>query len=134
MLSLRSPNASGEQDEQEFLAGRGVVLSRVAMATGVSISQGIALAEKAVEILADEQNQPVFVHCAKGMHRAGAVVAAYRVSHCGWSEEEARTELLRYANDSESTDWACEVLREYCRRRRAEGDRHDDEVLDAVSE
>lgn len=132
VLSLYEPGVSGDRKEQAVLAENGVAFRRVPMRSMESTPEVIALVEEAVQILADEQNQPVFVHCLAGMHRTGVVIAAYRVTHCGWSEEEARTELLRYANDSVHTDWACEVFSEYCRRRRVDADRHDDEVLDAV--
>jgi len=132
VLSLRSSNSSDERDEEEFLAARGVAHRRVAMDARAPISDGLALAEQAVQILADEQNQPLFVHCAGGMHRAGAVVGVYRVTHCGWSEEEALRELLQYADDSKYTIWALSVVREHCRRRGADADRHD-EVVDAGS-
>lgn len=48
------------------------------------------------EAVMDKSRQPVFVHCAGGRHRTGAMVAAYRVEFCGWSLKQAMKELRSY--------------------------------------
>jgi tyrosine-protein phosphatase SIW14 len=116
VLSLRNLDVADEREELEILAGRGVVFRRVSMRALDPIPEALARVEEAVQIVADEQNHPVFVHCTAGMHRTGAVIAAYRFSYCGWSEEQALAELRRYANRSDETDWACKVFRAYCQR------------------
>ena len=42
------------------------------------------------------ENQPVFVHCKRGADRTGAFVAAYRITHEGWTGERALAEAERY--------------------------------------
>lgn len=48
---------------------------------------------KALSVMTDPANQPVFLHCSRGVDRAGVVVAVYRMEVDGWSEEEAEAEL-----------------------------------------
>jgi len=49
--------------------------------------------DAAAAALADADNYPLFVHCAAGVHRTGATIAAYRMKYCGWDLERALAEL-----------------------------------------
>ena len=51
---------------------------------------------RVLAIINDSQNWPVFVHCHHGEDRTGTIIAVYRISHDGWSAEEARKEAKRY--------------------------------------
>lgn len=51
---------------------------------------------RVMEIIDAPENGPVFVHCKRGSDRTGTVVAAYRISHKGWTAECARSEASRY--------------------------------------
>ena len=42
------------------------------------------------------ENWPVFVHCQRGADRTGVVIAAYRISHEKWTDEQAITEAKRF--------------------------------------
>lgn len=46
-----------------------------------------------LQIVANEDRTPAFVHCWKGSDRTGLMCAVYRVAICGWSKEEAISEM-----------------------------------------
>ena len=50
-------------------------------------------AQRFLEIVNDQANWPVYVHCAGGRHRTGVMVAAYRVSVDGWDIKRAYQEM-----------------------------------------
>lgn len=52
--------------------------------------------DQALAILSDPDRQPVLVHCARGTHRTGAIVASWRVDQQGWDPEQAVLEMTRY--------------------------------------
>jgi len=52
-----------------------------------------ATVRKALSVMTDPANQPVFVHCSVGTDRTGVVVAVYRMEVDGWSEAEAMEEM-----------------------------------------
>lgn len=43
-----------------------------------------------------EENGIVFVHCRRGHDRTGTVVAVYRISHDGWTDQEAKREAKQF--------------------------------------
>jgi protein tyrosine/serine phosphatase len=51
---------------------------------------------KVIAIMADPANQPVYIHCALGQDRTGAVVAAYRMEVDRWSLAEAEAEMQAF--------------------------------------
>jgi len=52
-----------------------------------------AVVRVALSMMTDPANQPVFVHCSRGVDRTGVVVAVYRMEVDGWSEAEAEAEM-----------------------------------------
>lgn len=55
--------------------------------------------EKVLKILAlinDSKNWPVFIHCNHGKDRTGTIIACYRISHDGWTLDQAMKEAKRY--------------------------------------
>jgi len=52
-----------------------------------------AVVRMALSVMTDPVNQPVFVHCSRGVDRTGVVAAVYRMEVDGWSEAEAEAEM-----------------------------------------
>ena len=48
-----------------------------------------------LEIIAAPENGRVFVHCKTGVDRTGMIVAVYRMTHEGWSSNDALAEAER---------------------------------------
>ena len=49
-----------------------------------------------LSLVNDPANGPVYVHCKGGKHRTGALTAAYRITHDGWTADQAFEEMKRY--------------------------------------
>lgn len=49
-----------------------------------------------LSLVNDPANAPVYVHCKGGKHRTGALTAAYRITHDGWTADQAFAEMERY--------------------------------------
>jgi protein tyrosine/serine phosphatase len=52
--------------------------------------------ERILALINAPENQPVFVHCNHGKDRTGTIVAVYRITHDGWTSEQAKAEAKRY--------------------------------------
>jgi protein tyrosine phosphatase (PTP) superfamily phosphohydrolase (DUF442 family) len=53
-------------------------------------------AARFLEIVNDQANWPVFVHCAGGRHRTGAMIAVYRMTMDHWTVDQAYKEMKQY--------------------------------------
>jgi tyrosine-protein phosphatase SIW14 len=49
-----------------------------------------------LKLVNDPANQPVYVHCKSGKHRTGGMTAIYRISHDGWTVDQAYKEMEDY--------------------------------------
>src|SRR4030095_1204682 len=54
------------------------------------------VANKFLSIVTDEANWPVYVHCAGGRHRTGAMTAVYRMTIDGGDTAKAYDEMKKY--------------------------------------
>jgi tyrosine-protein phosphatase SIW14 len=70
-----------------------------------------AAVRKALSVMTDPANQPVFVHCSRGVDRTGVVAAVYRMEVDGWSEAEAEAEMEAFGSHG---IWS--QFKEYVRR------------------
>ena len=48
------------------------------------------------DIVNDPANWPVYVHCKGGRHRTGAMTGIYRITHDGWTADQAWQEMKAY--------------------------------------
>jgi protein tyrosine/serine phosphatase len=53
-------------------------------------------ATRFLETVNNQANWPVYVHCAGGRHRTGAMTAVYRMSVDGWNIDQAYKEMKQY--------------------------------------
>lgn len=53
-------------------------------------------AQRFMEIVNDQSTWPVYVHCAGGRHRTGAMIAVYRITNDGWDIDRAYQEMKDY--------------------------------------
>jgi len=49
-----------------------------------------------LKLVNDPNNWPVYVHCKGGRHRTGALTAVYRITHDGWTADQAYKEMKAY--------------------------------------
>jgi tyrosine-protein phosphatase SIW14 len=52
--------------------------------------------DQVLSLIEAPESGVVFVHCARGEDRTGVVIALYRISHDGWTSEQAKEEANRY--------------------------------------
>ncbi|HEY2932217.1 MAG TPA: dual specificity protein phosphatase family protein [Acidobacteriota bacterium] len=52
--------------------------------------------QKFLSVAQDQKNWPIFVHCAGGRHRTGAMTAVYRMTTDGWNIDQAYNEMKDY--------------------------------------
>jgi protein-tyrosine phosphatase len=53
-------------------------------------------ATKFLTLINDKENWPVYVHCAGGRHRTGAMTAVFRMTNQGWDINRAYEEMKDY--------------------------------------
>jgi len=88
-----------KKDEEASVRDLGMQFFRIPLKTRVA-----ATAEQTAFFLGlvnDPANWPVYVHCKGGRHRTGAMTGIYRITHDGYTAEQAWQEMKRYDfNDS----------------------------------
>jgi protein tyrosine/serine phosphatase len=53
-------------------------------------------APRFLEVVNNQANWPIYVHCAGGRHRTGVMTAVYRMSVDGWNIEQAYREMKQF--------------------------------------
>lgn len=84
----------GEAEEQQLVESAGMKFFRLRMNT--TDTPDSQTTSQFLAIVNDPANQPVFVHCHGGRHRTGVMTAIYRLTHDGWTPDQAYTEMKRY--------------------------------------
>ena len=85
---------NGQEDEQALVEAQGMKFYRIPMSD--KSQPAVGQPELFLKLVNDPANHPVFVHCAGGRHRTGAMSAIYRITHDGWSADQAFLEMKRY--------------------------------------
>jgi protein tyrosine/serine phosphatase len=86
--------ADFDPTEEGLVESAGMTFHRIPMTTRKEPTAADLI--QFLEIVNDPANQPVYVHCAGGKHRTGVMTAVYRMSHDGWSSEQAFKEMKKY--------------------------------------
>jgi len=89
VINLRSRHSEKKAVEAEGMRSIEIPLS-------VFDDVGVKTVNRIIEIMADPDNQPVYVHCKLGQDRTGVVIAAYRMKVDGWSLKEAEAEMQAF--------------------------------------
>jgi tyrosine-protein phosphatase SIW14 len=92
VINLTSSDA--DANERTFVEGAGMKYFQIPMTTREQPKP--AELTEFLSIVNDPANQPVYVHCVGGRHRTGVMTAAYRMTHDGWSSDQAFSEMKRY--------------------------------------
>ena len=72
--------------------------------------------DRAADVLANEDNWPIYFHCGAGKQRSNAVLAAYRMRKCHWPLDRALKELEEHHDlDREEEEVLVDHLGAYAR-------------------
>ncbi|HXU40260.1 MAG TPA: tyrosine-protein phosphatase [Blastocatellia bacterium] len=84
----------GEANEKQMVELAGMKFVRFLMNTTDRPDSKIVA--QFLKLVDDPANQPVFVHCHGGRHRTGVMTAVYRLTHNGWTPDQAYSEMKQY--------------------------------------
>jgi tyrosine-protein phosphatase SIW14 len=92
LINLTSDDADAREEALARQAGMKYV--QIPMTTHI-VPTPAELA-KFLAIVNDPASQPIYVHCVGGRHRTGVMTAVYRMTHDGWSADQAFSEMKKY--------------------------------------
>ena len=87
---------SGDADPREKAMSDAAGLAYVQIPMNTHIVPTAAQLAQFLNLVNDPASQPVYVHCVGGRHRTGVMTAAYRITHEGWTGEQAFKEMKQY--------------------------------------
>ena len=92
IVNLTSDDA--DTAEQALAEKAGLHYVQIPMTTRVAPT--IAELTEFLSLVNDPVKQPVYVHCVGGRHRTGVMTAAYRMTHDGWTADQAFKEMKQF--------------------------------------
>lgn len=120
LVNLRSPGSDGTREEESFAAEKGLDFHNLTM--GPSRQELETTVERFLDVVGNESNWPVLLHCSRGYERSGVLSAIYRIENDGWSNQEALEEAHRLGLDKGEMPIAEEFVRTYRPRWADDGD------------
>ena len=92
VINLASHDA--DRNEAAMVARNGMMYLQIPMSTRVEPTR--SQIASFLTIVNDPARQPVYVHCVGGRHRTGVMTAVYRMTHDGFTAEQAFREMKQY--------------------------------------
>ena len=86
--------ADGRADERAMVEHERMKFYRIPLTTSDQPSDAAVI--RFLKLVSDAASQPVYVHCQGGRHRTGVMTAVYRMTHDGWSVDQAYGEMKQY--------------------------------------
>jgi len=84
----------GKAQEEAWVRNAGMQYFRVPLSS--TDKAGDQQAAYFLSLVNNPDNLPVYVHCAGGRHRTGEMTAIYRITHDGWTADQAFQEMKQY--------------------------------------
>jgi protein tyrosine/serine phosphatase len=81
-------------DEQTLVETAGMKFYSIPMTKSYPPSEFTI--QRFLQVVNDPANPPVFVHCKHGRIRTGVTTAVYRITHDGWTPDQAYAEMKKY--------------------------------------
>ena len=83
-----------ERAEQDWVRGLGMQYFNIPLKASTSATEDQT--SYFLSLVNDPTNWPVYIHCKGGRHRTGALTAVYRITHDGWTADQAYREMREY--------------------------------------
>jgi protein tyrosine/serine phosphatase len=83
-----------KKDEETSVRDLGMQFFRIPLKSRVAATE--EQTNYFLVLVNDPANWPVYVHCKGGRHRTGAMTGIYRITHDGWTAEQAWGEMKKY--------------------------------------
>ncbi len=117
---------NGEDKEADWVRNAGMNYFRIPLSAGRPATA--EQTEYFLKLVNDPAHWPVYVHCAAGRHRTGAMTAIYRITHDSWTADQAYQEMKRYGfysfpNHGSLKDYVYQYYRNYVEAQRKSGRR-----------
>ena len=68
--------------------------------------------DQMLNVLDDDSNYPVLIHCHAGLHRTGILTAVYRMEYQGWTNDEAYLDMKAQGFGP----WVCTSANDYVKQ------------------
>ena len=91
VIDLRKDNV---EQASEWARAAGLQYINIPLTTKKAATE--AQTNDFLKIVNDPANQPVYVHCKGGRHRTGQMTAIFRITHDGWTSDQAYNEMKKY--------------------------------------
>lgn len=97
IFDLRAPSEQHFFDEKPEARALGFKYNRIVMTSAAPTDKQVSTIMRAIEKAKEDPSKgKVLVHCAHGSDRTGCIIGIWRVTHDGWTYDEAYKEMRKY--------------------------------------